>query len=220
MRTGRMFEIIQLLRNAKAPLTAQDMADTLEVTKRTVYRDISALQARRVPIEGAAGIGYIIRASYDLPAVNFDAEEAEAVSVALRMIARTGDKGLERAAARATAKLTQAMAFSDTLYSSNWGPELPARIDMTTLRSAIRSETKLHLAYSDAVGAQTTRTICPLAVIYYSDAIVIAAWCELREDFRHFRADRCMEIDVLETVFKGDGATLRKKWAALNLGAI
>jgi len=220
MRTGRMFEIIQLLRVAREPMTAQDMAGALEVTKRTIYRDIAALQARRVPIEGAAGIGYIIRPSYDLPAVNFDVEEAEAVTVALRMIARTGDKGLERAAAHAGAKLSAAMAFNDTLYSSNWGPDLPAQIDMSLLRGAIRSETKLRLAYGDAHGVHTNRTICPLAVIYYSDSIVIAAWCELRRDFRHFRPDRCGEISLLETDFKGAGKGLRERWAALNLGAI
>ena len=121
MRSIRMFDIIQLLRKATRPLTAQQMADTLEVTKRTIYRDIAALQSTRVPIEGEAGIGYILRPGFDLPPINFDVEEAEAITVGLSMIARTGDKGLERAAARAARKLSDATQLSETLFSSSWG---------------------------------------------------------------------------------------------------
>ncbi len=189
-------------------------------SKRTIYRDIATLQARRVPIDGEAGIGYIIRASYDLPAVNFDVEEAEAVSVALQMIARTGDRGLERAAKRAAAKLGDAMVFSDTLYSSNWGPALPAQIDMSVLRDAIRSERKLRFDYRDAAGAHSLRTVLPVSVIYYSDAIVLAAWCELRQDFRHFRPDRMIGAHVLEQRFEGRGKALRRAWADVHLGTI
>ena len=100
-RSARMFEIIQLLRSAPHPLTAADIAETLEVTKRTIYRDVASLQAMRVPIDGAAGIGYIMRPGFDLPPINFDIDEAEAITVGLSLLGRTGDKGLIRAARRA-----------------------------------------------------------------------------------------------------------------------
>lgn len=220
MRAGRMFEIIQLLRGAKRPMTAAEMATALEVTKRTIYRDIASLQARRVPIEGEAGIGYIMRPGFDLPAVNFDVEEAEAITVGLSMIARTGDKGLEKAARRAARKLAEATRLSETVYASNWGPDVPDDVDMSVLRDAIRTERKLDLGYADVNGTPTRRTIRPVAVIYYSDAIVLAAWCELRADFRHFRPDRFTALKVLREDFVGEGAGLRKAWAETHLASI
>ena len=99
-RSTRLFEIIQILRAAEAPVTADKLADKLEVSVRTVYRDIAALQAQRTPIEGEAGVGYLMRRGYDLPPLNFDAEEVEALWVGLSMLARTGDSTLQHAAAR------------------------------------------------------------------------------------------------------------------------
>ena len=96
-RADRLFEIIQLLRGVERPLTARDIAEQLEVSERTIYRDIAALQARRTPIEGAAGIGYILRKSYNLPPLNFDTEELEAIVVGLALLSRTGDAGLQKA---------------------------------------------------------------------------------------------------------------------------
>ncbi len=216
MRSTRMFEIIQLLRAAKDPCTAQQIADALEVTKRTIYRDIASLQAMRVPIEGAAGVGYVMQRGYDLPPINFDIEEAEAISVGLSMIARTGDKGLERAAMRAVRKLSEATELSKTLYSSSWGSKAPQNVDLSQIRDAIREEVKLHLHYQDVSQITTERTIWPVALIYYAEAVVIAAWCELRQDFRHFRADRVLSSDVLATRFTGEGAALRRQWEAQN----
>jgi predicted DNA-binding transcriptional regulator YafY len=220
MRSSRMFEIIQMLRAASAPCTAAQIATTLEVTKRTIYRDIASLQAMRVPIEGAAGVGYVMRPGYDLPAVNLDVEEAEAVTVGLSMIARTGDAGLLQAAQRAARKLAEATQVGPTLFASNWAPEVPDRVDMGALRRSIRDERVLALHYGDAAGLVTRRRVLPLAVIYYSDAVVLAAWCELRQDFRHFRADRVIEVAVLAEGFEDRGAELRRDWAAGHLAGI
>ncbi|AXI53239.1 transcriptional regulator [Sulfitobacter sp. JL08] len=214
MRSIRMFDIIQLLRKATRPLTAQQMADTLEVTKRTIYRDIAALQSTRVPIEGEAGIGYILRPGFDLPPINFDVEEAEAITVGLSMIARTGDKGLERAAARAARKLSDATQLSETLFSSSWGAKAPGNIDLSAIRDAIRQEAKIELFYCDVNGGLTERTILPVALIYYSEAVVVAAWCEMRGDFRHFRPDRMVACTILSDRFTGKGQGLRREWAA------
>src|ERR1700738_4231304 len=100
MRADRLFDVIQVLRSAKKPVTAAALAEELEVTVRTVYRDVATLQARRIPIEGAAGVGYVLRRGYELPLLMFteDEDEAEAIAVGVRLLARTGDPGLQKAA--------------------------------------------------------------------------------------------------------------------------
>ncbi|MVO16178.1 helix-turn-helix transcriptional regulator [Parasedimentitalea huanghaiensis] len=216
MRSARMFEIIQLLRSANGPCTAQNIADILEVTKRTIYRDIASLQSMRVPIEGEAGIGYVMRPGYNLPPVNFDIEEAEAISVGLSMISRTGDKSLEKAALRAMRKLSEATQLSENLFSSSWGAKVPGHIDLAEIRNAIRQETKLGLIYQDVEHKSTKRKIRPIALVYYAEAVVIAAWCELRHDFRHFRSDRILSCDLLTEGFEGEGVELRRKWAEVQ----
>ncbi len=211
-RSTRMFEIIQILRNATQPRTAQQIAEELEVTKRTIYRDIAALQAMRVPVEGEAGIGYILRPSFDLPPVNFNVEEAEAITVGLTLIARTGDKGLNRAARSAAQKLTEATQLSQTVFAATWGVEEPEVIDLSAVRRAIREERKLRIDYRNADGITSNRVIWPIAIAYHTDAVVIAAWCELRQDLRHFRPDRVNAYDELNNGFVGEGDKLRQDW--------
>jgi predicted DNA-binding transcriptional regulator YafY len=140
-------------------------------------------------------------------------EEAEAITVGLSMIARTGDKSLERAARRAARKLSDATQLSETLFSSNWGAKAPDDIDLAQVRDAIRGELKLHLDYRDADQHISSRTIRPVALVYYSEVVVLAAWCELRHDFRHFRVDRVVKCQVLSEDFAGKGAALRRTWA-------
>ena len=212
-RSTRMFDIIQLLRSAKQPVTAQHIADTLEVTPRTIYRDVASLQAMRVPIDGAAGLGYIMRPGFDLPPVNFDVEEAEAITVGLSLLSRTGDKGLVRAARRAAAKLAEAVPLSETLFSSNAGVTSPATLDLSEIRGAIRQEAKVRIWYADEQNQQTKRTILPIAIVYYTESVILAAWCELREDFRHFRPDRITDLEILTDKFLGQSLALRRKWA-------
>lgn len=211
-RTDRLFEVIQILRAARAPLTGAEIAEMLEVSKRTIYRDIATLQGMRTPIEGAPGIGFVIRRGYDLPPVNFDVDEAEAITVGLSMIARTGDAGLWAAARRAARKLSEAAPRSDSLIASSWGTIAPENVDTSIVRDAIRSENKLWLRYEDAKQQQSERVVWPLALIYYAENTVLVAWCEKQEDFRHFRLDRVAEIFVQEDRFLGEGKHLRNIW--------
>ncbi len=211
-RSDRMFEIIQILRRANGPVRAGDIARELEVSKRTICRDIATLQAMRTPIWGEAGIGYEMRRGYDLPPVNFDVEEAEAVAVGLSMIARTGDHALTRAAQRAARKLAEAAPPTDGLIASSWGAMAPSHVDPSVIRGAIRDEQVLQLSYLDAEGRATERDVWPLALIYYSDALMAVCWCTLRDDFRHFRLDRMSECAPIEASFTGRGAGLRARW--------
>jgi predicted DNA-binding transcriptional regulator YafY len=218
-RSDRLFDIIQALRTAKKPMTAAVLAERLEVTVRTVYRDVATLQARRVPIEGAAGIGYVLRRGFDLPPLMFTADEIEAIAVAMRMLRRTGDRGLHAAAQNVLSKVT--VGLPDSLRShlaappffvSGHGAPTPLVADLVAIRAAIRDERKLRIAYGDGKGDRTQRTVWPIAIAYYAESTLIGAWCELRDDFRHFRADRILNCDVLDENFPVAGKELFARW--------
>jgi predicted DNA-binding transcriptional regulator YafY len=216
-RADRLFDIIQLLRSAKNPLTAVTLATELEVTPRTIYRDVATLQARRVPIEGAPGLGYVLQRGFDLPPLMFTSEEIEAIVVGARLLRRTGDAGLQGAAARVLSKVEvvlpealRAYLASPTAFVSGRGA--PAGADLSVVRAAIHDERKLHIDYVDEQGRKSSRTIWPFAVAYYVEATLVSAWCELRDDFRHFRADRVQALTVLNTGFPVAGSTLLADW--------
>ncbi len=218
-RSVRMFEIIQLLRSSDAPVTASDIASVLEVTKRTIYRDIAALQAMRVPIEGEAGVGYVMRPGFDLPPLMFTAEEVEAIVVGLALLGRTGDAGLQSASASVGQKIGAVLPGDDEhdlkdwpLYASSWHAIPRSRVDPRVLRGAVRDEEKVRLTYSDADSKRTQRTVLPFALLYYIEVVVLAAWCELRSDFRHFRVDRIVDCKPIGERFAGEGKFLRAKW--------
>ncbi len=220
-RSLRMYEVIQLLRSASAPMTAQAIGDALEVSKRTAYRDIAALQSMRVPIDGEAGIGYIMRPGFDLPPLAFRTEEIEAIVVGLALLRRTGDTGLQRAAQQVANKINEVISNGNktqfntkTLHVSGWNAIPFSKIEINLLRQSIRDEEKLCLTYIDAENNQTQRIIWPLAIVYYIDVIILAAWCELRSDFRHFRIDRSRELQATGEQFCGKGDQLRKTWRA------
>ena len=218
-KASRLFEIIQILRLATRPVTAAQIAETLEVTVRSIYRDIVALQAMRVPIEGGRGIGYIMRPGFDLPPLMFSIEETEAIVLALALLERTGDSELKAAARRVGDKIAGAVPppLRQTLTARAlhaWGttPRQPEGIDLANVRRAIRDEEKLLLDYRDEHARTTERTIRPIALIYYSETANIVAWCELRQAIRNFRADRVEACETTGMHFRGEGDRLRQLW--------
>ena len=213
-RSDRLFEIIQILRTDTRPVTAERLADQLEVSVRTIYRDIAALQAMRIPIDGEAGIGYLMRSGYDLPPLNFDSEEVEALVVGLALLARTGDAGLQKAARRISQKIEALQESRDDLFVVDWGVETTGSIEMGDLRRAIRGERKLSIVYRSLSDVVTRRVIKPIAVAYYLESVLLAAWCEQRQAFRHFRVDRIEKLELLDERFFGEGDKLRAEWEA------
>ena len=215
-RSDRMFEIIQVLRAASRPVRAQDLAERFEVSQRIIYRDIAALQAMRTPIDGEAGIGYLLRSGYDLPPLNFDAEEIEALRVGLMMLSRTGDSQLQIAARRVGAKIEALQQHNDWLQVAPWGapPDDPEQgcVSIASLRSAIRQERKLQIIYRDQSGSQSERIIRPIAVIYHLECVLLIGWCELRGALRHFRTDRIYGCQLLDESFEGESLVLRRLW--------
>ena len=214
LRTDRLFEIINILRAAKFPLSAASIAAQLEVTPRTVYRYIAMLQSMRIPIEGAVGIGYVMRKGYDLPPLNFGEEELESIVVGLGLLARTGDESLQSAARRVLTKIETSKVPVNSLRVSNWGIAVPENICLDEMRWAIRQEQKLRIGYNNLAGHMTERTVLPVVLTYYIEVAVLSAWCTLRNDFRNFRVDRIMACDQLPEFFKGEGQALRQQMDA------
>ena len=220
-KASRLFEIIQILRLAGAPVTAAQIAEELEVTPRSIYRDIAALQAMRVPIEGGRGVGYILRPGFDLPPLMFSIEETEAIVLALALLERTPDAALKDAARQVRHKIAGAVPpplrqalEANALYAWGSGMAVPPAIDLAMVRQAIRDERKLSIDYCDEQGRATSRTIRPIALIYYSETANIVAWCELRRDIRNFRTDRVTASTLADGFFRGEGDALRRLWIA------
>ena len=179
---------------------------------RSVYRDIAALQAMRVPIEGERGLGYILRPGFNLPPLMFTVEEVEAVVLAVGLLDRTGDSELKEAARRVSNKIAGALPeplrrWLEASALHAWGDVTPApeSVDLAILRRAIREERKLEIDYRDAEGRETHRVVWPAALIYYSDAVNLVAWCELRQALRHFRVERIGSARRLTLISKARG---------------
>lgn len=218
-RAERLLQLIQILRRHRRPVTGEAIARELEVSLRTVYRDIAALIADRVPVRGEAGIGYVLGEGFDLPPLMFTPDELEAVMLGLRWVAKRGDAGLTRAAMDSVAKIGTVLPenlkpflFDAALLVPPHFKLAEDRVDVGKLRSAIREGRKVALNYRAEDGSETARTIWPIAVAYFDAQRLIIAWCELRKAFRSFRADRMMDISVLTEKYPGRRKVLLKQW--------
>ncbi len=215
-RADRLFDIIQFLRRGKL-VRARDLAERLEVSDRTIYRDVRDLMASGVPIEGEAGVGYLLRDGYDLPPLMFDEQEIEALVLGARIVESWADPELAQAAANVIAKvenviperLRQHMADTALLAPPNHYAA-PIEVDPTLLRRAVRQRQKVHFRYRDLEERETARSVRPLALSFFGPVWLLVSWCELRQDFRSFRLDRMSELALLEQSFRLEpGKTLR-----------
>ena len=198
-RSERLLYLIQTLRRRRRPVSGQALADEFDVSIRTLYRDIATLQAQGAPIEGEAGLGYVLKPGFILPPLMFNENEVDAIVLGLGFVSKRGDADLSRAAADALARIEAVLPepLKDAAATSGLiaGPGRSGETQvLSTLRKAIRAEEKLHLAYVDKKGSATTRVIWPIAIGFFQDAETLAAWCETRKDFRHFRLDRIKSV--------------------------
>lgn len=173
----------------------------------------------RVPIAGEAGIGYVMRAGFDLPPLMFTTEEVEAIVVGLALLRRTGDVGLQGAAETIGTKIAAVLPGGRDgdlrelpLYVSPWGAGAPRHVDLRILRRSIRAEEKLRITYEDREARRTRRTVRPIAIFYYVEVVVLVGWCELRRGLRHFRVDRIVDLKPTGKHFAGEGEALRALW--------
>ena len=207
-RAERLIRIVQALREA-APgaVTAQEMGGKFEVSERTIYRDIAHLIGSGAPIDGEAGVGYVLRPGFDLPPMTFSFEQLDALALGARFVRATGDKDLASAASEALAKIEHALpdTHRQRLRSA---PLFAMMLDETVrpeafapVRNAIAERRKLRIRYKALSDDNTTRIVRPLALTCFGRVWLLTAWCELRDDFRHFRADRIERLTVLAESF-------------------
>lgn len=218
-RADRLFQIIQILRRSSRPITAAEIAGELEVSVRTIYRDVADLIGQRVPIQGEAGLGYVLGGAFDMPPLMLTPDEIEAAVLGAQWVAGRGDPSLARAALDLIAKITAVVPerlrplLTDPSIGTAPGlPQASDGIDMAQVRRAIRDARKIRLDYRDVRGERSERIVWPVIVGYFDQARVLAAWCELRQEFRHFRTDRIVEARFLEERHGVRPALLRARW--------
>lgn len=218
-KADRLFEIIQILRRSKKPVTAEAMAAELETSKRSVYRDIAALLSQRVPIRGEAGIGYVLDKGLDMPPLMLTSDEIEAAVLGAQWVINRGDPQLARAAQDLLAKIEASIPERLRPYIEDPAHRVvPAwdrkadMIDLGLVRGAINGSRKMLLDYRDGEGRATKRVIWPILLGYYETTRIICAWCETQKDFRSFRSDRVLAASVLDERFPERPSSLRVKW--------
>ena len=196
-RTERLLELLQILRRHRAPVAGSTLASDLNISLRTLYRDIATLQGQGAEIEGEPGLGYVLRPGFMLPPLMFSIDELEALILGAGWVGKQHDDArLSKAAGNALTKIA-AVLPSDlrheidaaTLYVVP-SRQQPTAVDPSLLRDAIRKEHKIRIAYRDDGGQETERIIWPFVIGFYEQHKTVAAWCELRQDYRHFRIDR------------------------------
>jgi predicted DNA-binding transcriptional regulator YafY len=214
-RADRLFHIIQLIRGRRLT-TASYLAQRLEVSERTIYRDVADLQAQGVPLQGEAGVGYRLGAGFDLPPMMFTQDEAKALVASVRMAQVWMDTALAQNAQDALGKIlsvlpTEARVAAEALplYAPSGGLSEPAQRTLQTLREAVQERRKIFINYLDLSEKASERTLRPLGCFYWGKVWTLAAWCEHRDDFRSFRVDRVTYVRRLDDRFRDEpGRTL------------
>ncbi|HVI56483.1 MAG TPA: YafY family protein [Luteibacter sp.] len=220
-RTNRLFDLIQSLRARRRPVTAVELAEELGVSKRTVHRDLDTLRTLGAPVDGAAGLGYLLRPGFLLPPLMMTEEELDALSLGAQWVRQRGDPALAAAATNALTKIEAVLpdGMADVLGQ----PALvTARVDVTppevadiaVLRRAIRERRKLIVSYTSIAGHASTRVIWPISLAYFDTTRLLAAWCEERQAFRHFRTDRLDAVTTSTQRYPAQRVQLLKAWRA------
>ena len=221
MRRGdRLFEIIEILRRAKGPISGQSIGEELGVTKRTIYRDIAALMAQGVPIEGEAGVGYVLEAGFHMPPLMLTSDEIEAAILGAQWVRTRGEPELALAAEKLLTKIeTVSPSRFQTSFvepTTSVAPVAPNEevLSAARIRHAIRGRQKILVTYRNGAGAVTERVIWPIFLGYRDAGRIIAGWCELRGGFRYFRTERIVAGDVLSEKIPRRMDLLRAEWSA------
>ncbi len=218
-RADRLFEIIQILRRVRQPVSAQAIADELEVSKRSVYRDIATLTAQRVPIRGEAGVGYVLEEGFDMPPLMLTAEEIDAAVLGALWVSTRAEPELARAAENLIAKIEaitprplRRHIAAAAMSVRPVGPASEDKVDAGMLRQAILEGRKVSLGYRDGDGRESKRVVWPVLLGYRDEGRILAAWCELRQGFRYFRTDRMTFAEALDQRYPESRGSLKDRW--------
>jgi predicted DNA-binding transcriptional regulator YafY len=218
-RTGRLFQLMDALRGSRRPITAATLAERLGVSERTIYRDIQTLAQLGAPVDGSAGVGYLLRTGFFLPPLMFDSDELEALVLGARWVRRQGDQALARAASNALAKIATATPkdlrdhmAETSLWVPMGAPEPVFDTFVQPAREAIRRQRKLRIRYCDEQGNASERVVWPFALAFFENRRVLAAWCELRAAVRHFRIDRIQDAAETAERYPRPRQSLLREW--------
>ncbi len=215
-KTERLFHLVERLRSAQRPMTAEKLAGELEVSERTIYRDVKLLMLQGLPIEGEAGVGYVISSDFNAPALQFTRDELEILSIGLRMVFRDGDGPMQRASETAFSKIRSGLkGIADLDIIDLYAPEGTFPLEqpyLTKTRVAIRNRSIIEVEYLSLEGETTTRRLKPLALLFFPAATLVAGFCELRQDFRNFRVDRFKSLTETPEKFTGEHYRLRRAY--------
>ena len=218
-RTERLLDLLQLLRRHRQPLSGAVMAADMGISLRTLYRDIATLQSQGASIDGAPGLGYILKPGFTLPPLMFSADEVEALVLGSRWVVQRGDSRLAAAARDALAKIAAVLPAglrheldTSALIVAPGEPIAAGDVEVAAIRAAIRLEQKLDIRYRDGAGQDSSRTVWPFALGFFDRARVVVAWCELRESIRHFRTDRIVDLMPRGERYPRRRQTLLKEW--------
>ena len=216
-RSARLFDLLQILRRHRRPASGQSLAEELGVSIRTLYRDIETLRGQGAPIEGEAGLGYVLRPGFVLPPLMFSENEVEAIVLGLRFVAKRGDDEMVASARDALAKIgailpeeLEPLLRQSGLMAGPGGSGDRARLSL--IRKAIRASEKLRLDYVDLKGQASDRVVWPVAIAFFDEVEMLAAWCETRGAFRHFRFDRIREVAATGEKAPKPHRTLMAEW--------
>lgn len=220
-RTDRLFELIQILRDGRLH-TAQSMAEQLEVSTRTLWRDMATLIASGLPVEGERGVGYILREPVTLPPLTLTPDEVQALTLGLQLVMRGADPSLTRAAQSLQGKIAAVLParLLDGVGQDTWvfpGAEaLAAARHLPALRRAIRLRERLRLTYRNAAEVQSERLVRPLVLEFWGRVWTLAAWCETRGDFRSFRIDRIETLQATGETYPDEPGKTLADWRRLT----
>ncbi|HWU17925.1 MAG TPA: YafY family protein [Devosia sp.] len=219
-RAARLLDLLQALRNRSTPVSGQDLARELGISIRTLYRDIATLQGQGADIQGEPGLGYVLRPGFTLPPLMFSADEIEALVLGSRWVAaRSSDSRLSSSAQQALSKITSVLPadLRDRVEATNLLVPQSANadsIDAAEIRLAIRDERKITIGYRSLDNVVSKRTIWPFLIGFFEEARVVAGWCELRQDYRHFRVDRIETVERLAERYPRRRAAMLREWRA------
>ena len=224
-RTKRLFDLIQTLRTHRFPVTGSHLAKELGISIRTLYRDIATLQGQGANIEAEPGLGYVLRPGFMLPPLMFTEEEIEALVLGSRWVSERADLQLSSATKSALSKIASvlpenlriALDSTNSLMIGKGEQNKIESIDLSQIRKAIRVEHKVFIKYLDLKGTSSERTIWPVALGYFDHARMLAGWCELRQEFRHFRTDRISALTVMPERYPRRRQILLKEWREVDL---
>jgi predicted DNA-binding transcriptional regulator YafY len=218
-RSERLLALLQLLRRHRQPVSGAAIAVELGISLRSLYRDIATLQAQGARIDGAPGLGYVMKPGFTLPPLMFSADEVEALVLGSRWVVDRGDGRLAAAARDALAKIAAVLPAelrheldTSALIVGPGAPLAAGDVEVATLRQAIRIEHKIEIGYRDAVAKDSLRTVWPFALGFFDRARVLVAWCELRQAIRHFRTDRIVSLSLSGERYPRRRQALMKEW--------